>query len=257
MEFKILKPTITDHIATVVISRPEAMNAINSQFLIEMNDFLDSLSLNKDIRVLIITGDGKAFVAGSDIKAMLIMDTKQSLEYSEKGQALLNKLENLHVPVIAAVNGFALGSGCEIAMACDIRIASNKAKFGQPEVNLGLIPGHAGTQRLSRLAGLGNALYLVCSAEMITADEALRMGLVQKVTEPEQLMEQVMELAKKIASKGPISVKVSKQALRKGYGMSFQDGCKLEKELFGSLFGNGESGEGMKAFIEKRQPNFN
>ncbi|MFA6922856.1 MAG: enoyl-CoA hydratase-related protein [Bacteroidales bacterium] len=254
MDYKILKINIIDAIATVTISRPEAMNALNSIFFTEMNNFLDSISERKDIRVLIITGEGKSFVAGADIAEMANMNQSQATAFSKTGQNTLRRLENLSVPVIAAVNGFALGGGCELAMACDFRIASTKAKFGQPEVNLGLIPGYAGTQRFSRIAGIANALYLICSGEMLTAEEALRIGLVQKVVEPEQLIEQVMDIAKKIASKGSIAVKKSKEAIRKGISMDFESASDLEAKEFGALFGNGESGEGMKAFLEKRPP---
>ena len=169
------------------------------------------------------------------------------------GQRTFDRLEQINIPVIAAVNGFALGGGCELTMACDFRIASSKAKFGQPEVNLGMIPGYAGTQRLSRLAGLGNALYLLMTADMITAEEALRMGLVQKVTEPDVLLAEVMEIAKKIASKGPKAVKKVKAVTRKGFQIKFAEGSELEAREFGTLFKD-EGEEGMKAFLEKRKP---
>ena len=163
----------------------------------------------------------------------------------------------MNIPVIAAVNGFALGGGLELAMACDFRIASSKAKFGQPEVNLGLIPGYAATQRLSRLTGLGNALYLLMTADMITSDEALRIGLIQKIVEPDQLMEEVMKIARNILAKGPNAVKKIKKVTRQGILMDFEKGCELEAEEFGSLFGKGSEGEeGMKAFLEKRKPNW-
>jgi len=256
MEYKILKINITDNIATVIVSRPEAMNALNTLFFDEMADFIASLKGRTDVKVMIVTGDGKAFVAGADIAEMVNMNSEQGTAFSKKGQAVFRSLELLDIPVIAAVNGFALGGGCEFAMACDFRIASNKAKFGQPEVNLGLIPGYAATQRLSRLIGLGDALYLLTTADMISADEALRIGLVQKVVEPEQLMTVVMEIAKKISTKGSMAVKNVKAVTRKGYIAEFEAGCALEADIFGKSFGNGESGEGMKAFLEKRQPNW-
>jgi enoyl-CoA hydratase len=256
MEYKVLKTTFADSIATVTINRPEAMNALNSAVLAEMYDFLTSLTKMKDIKVLIITGEGKAFVAGADIGEMSNMNSQQALEFAKTGQRIFSMIENLEIPVIAAINGFALGGGCELAMACDFRIASSKAKFGQPEVNLGLIPGYAGTQRLSRITNIANALYLICSAEMLTADEALRIGLVQKITEPEQLLAQTLELAKKIASKGPVAVKAAKKVIRQGIGKDMQTACELEAKEFAGLFGNGESGEGMKAFLEKRAAKF-
>lgn len=255
MEYTILKPEINDGIAVVTISRPAAMNALNSQFFAEMNHFLEDLQQRADVSVLVLTGEGKAFVAGADISEMADMDYDQGLAFSKKGQGTFEALEALEIPVIAAVNGFALGGGCELAMACDFRIASAYAKFGQPEVNLGLIPGYAGTQRLPRLVGLADALFLLMTADMITADEALRIGLVQKVTTPEELMNEVMAIARKIASKGPKAVKKVKKVTRQGMLSSFGQGCDLEAVEFASLFGN-EGAEGMKAFLEKRKPSW-
>jgi enoyl-CoA hydratase len=251
MEYKILKPVVQDGIAVVTISRPEAMNALNTLFYTELNHYLDSITGKPEVKVLVLTGEGKAFVAGADIAEMVHMSPEEGTAFSKLGQRTFDRLENIDIPVIAAVNGFALGGGCELTMACDMRIASNKAKFGQPEVNLGMIPGYAGTQRLSRLAGLGNALYLLMTADMVTAEDALRMGLVQKVTEPDTLMTEVMEIAKKIASKGPKAVKKVKAVTRKGFQMSFMDGSDLEAKEFGTLFKD-EGEEGMKAFLEKR-----
>jgi enoyl-CoA hydratase len=173
------------------------------------------------------------------------------------GQQVFLSFEKAHFPIIAAVNGFALGGGLELAMACDFRIANTKAKFGQPEVNLGLIPGFAGTQRLPRLVGTANALFLLMSAEMIGAEEALRIGLVQKVTEPEELLNEALRIAKLIASKGPKAVQLIKKVVREGLAMGFEAGNELEAVRFGSLFGAGSEGEeGMKAFLEKRAPNW-
>jgi enoyl-CoA hydratase len=253
MTYEILKIAAADGIATATISRPQALNALNTRFFQEMDDFLAGLAARDDVRVLILTGEGKAFVAGADIAEMSGKTQHQGTEFSKKGQATFRSLELLDKPVIAAVNGFALGGGCELALACDIRVASAKAKFGQPEVSLGLIPGYAGTQRLPRLIGLGNALYMLLSAEMIGAEDALRMGLVQKVVEPEQLMTAATDLAKVIASKGPRAVKLIKRVARQGALFDFESGCALEAEKFGTLFEN-EGAEGMKAFLEKRPP---
>lgn len=253
MDYEILKPQVQDGVLIVTISRPSALNALNSRFFKEMNDLLDDVEKRQDIRVMVITGEGKAFVAGADIAEMVDMNEAEGTEFSKTGQRTFQRLENLPVPVIAAVNGFALGGGCELAMAADFRIASTKAKFGQPEVNLGLIPGYAGSQRLPRLVGPGNALFLLMSAEMADAAEALRIGLVQKVTEPEKLLEDTLAIARTIASKGPKAVRLVKQAARQGLLSSFQDGCDLEARKFGSLFGN-EGAEGMRAFLEKRKP---
>jgi len=254
MEYKILKQTISDGIATLTISRPAAMNALNSDFFKEFNHFLDDISPREDIRTLIITGEGKAFVAGADIAEMADMDPYQGLEFAKKGQQSFNRLKTLDIPVIAAVNGYALGGGCELAMACDFRIASRLAKFGQPEMNLGLIPGYAGTQRLSRLAGIGTALYLILTGDTISAEDALRIGLVQKITEPESLMEEVMRLATRIASNGSKAIQVGKKIIRKGIGMNFDEACRLESDAFSKLFDEPATKEGMKAFLEKRKP---
>lgn len=255
MGYEILKLEVSDGIATVTISRPKAMNALNTQFFREMDEMVAEIGGRSDIKVLIITGEGKAFVAGADIAEMVDMTGDQAREFSRTGQNTFRGIELLEVPVIAAVNGFALGGGCELTMACDIRIASAKAKFGQPEVNLGLIPGYAGTQRLPRLVGLGNALQLLLTGDMINAQEALRIGLVQKVCEPETLMDDVMALAKTIAAKGPNAVKLVKQVARQGLLMDFDKGSALEADKFGDPFGN-EGAEGMQAFLEKRQPNW-
>lgn len=258
MEYKILKLEISEGIALVTISRPEAMNALNTSFFEEMDAMILSLSSNPDVKVMVITGEGKAFVAGADIAEMVNKDPAEGTAFSKTGQNTFRSLEKMNIPVIAAINGFALGGGLELAMGCDFRIASSKAKFGQPEVSLGLIPGYAATQRLSRLVGLGDALYLLMTADMIGAEDALRIGLIQKVVEPELLMEEVMKIAKTIAFKGPKAIEKIKLVTRQGYFSEFETGCKLEADHFGSLFGKGSEGEeGMKAFLEKRKPNWN
>jgi enoyl-CoA hydratase len=253
MIYEILNLSIEDGIAVVTISRPKALNALNSQFFREMDYMIAEIKDRDDINVLVITGEGKAFVAGADIAEMVDMTQAEGTEFSKTGQKTFRSLELLEIPVIAAVNGFALGGGLELAMACDFRIASAKAKFGQPEVNLGLTPGYAGTQRLPRLVGPADALYLLLTADMIKADEALRIGLVQKVVEPEELMPEVMKIAKTIAGKGPNAVKKVKMVVRKGILSDFETGSALESTEFGSLFGN-EGAEGMRAFLEKREP---
>jgi len=257
MAFEILKLDVSDGIGVVTISRPQALNALNSAFFREMNLMLDEVENHPDIKILIITGDGpKSFVAGADIAEMVHMNPEEGYKFSIAGHDTFNRIAGLAIPVIAAVNGFALGGGCELAMACDIRLASSNAKFGQPEVNLGLIPGYAGTQRLPRIVGMNNALWLLMSADVITADTALRMGLVQMVFEPDQLMQEARKLAAKIASKGPAAVKLVKAVVRKGAETDFASACEMEAHEFGNLFGTPESGEGMKAFLEKRAPNW-
>ena len=253
MGYEILNLNVEDGIAVVTISRPKAMNALNTQFFREMDGMIAEIKVRDDIRVLVITGEGKAFVAGADISEMVDMNSGQASKFSRTGHHTFRSLELLEIPVIAAVNGFALGGGCELTLACDFRIAGSKAKFGQPEVNLGLIPGYGGTQRLPRLVGMGNALYLLMTADMINAEEALRIGLVQKVVEQEQLMEEVMKIAKNIASKGPKAVQLVKEVCRRGLLEGFDEGNALEAKEFGTPFGN-EGAEGMKAFLEKRAP---
>lgn len=256
MSTEILKMEVAEAVATVTISRPQAMNALNSAFFREMDGLVAEIAGRADIKVVILTGEGKAFAAGADIAEMVGQTQDDAIAFSKVGQRTLRSLELLEQPVIAAVNGYALGGGCELALACDIRIASSKAKFGQPEVNLGLIPGYAATQRLPRTIGLGNALHLLLSGEMVGAEDALRMGLVQKVVEPEALLAAAVELARTIASKGPRAVRLVKRVVREGILKDFESGCALESEAFGSRFDD-EGAEGMKAFLEKRKPHWN
>jgi len=253
MPYEILKMEAAEGIAVVTISRPQALNALNSRFFQEMDSLIAEVGARDDIAVLIITGEGKAFAAGADIAEMAGKTQDQAAQFSQVGQRTFRALELLSKPVIAAVNGFALGGGCELALACDFRIASSKAKFGQPEVNLGVIPGYGATQRLPRLIGLGNALFLLLTGELVGAEEALRLGLVQKIAEPEELMAAALVLAKTIAAKGPRAVKLVKRVTRQGILMDFEAGCALESGMFGSLFEN-EGAEGMRAFLEKRAP---
>jgi enoyl-CoA hydratase len=255
MGYEILKLEITDGIAIVTISRPKAMNALNTRFFNEMDAMVAEVSENKEVKAMVITGDGKAFVAGADIAEMVDKTPAEGTEFSRLGQSTFRSFGEMNIPVIAAINGFALGGGLELAMGCDFRIASTKAKFGQPEVSLGLIPGYAGTQRLSRLVGMGDALYLLMTADMIGAEDALRIGLVQKVFEPETLMEETLKIAKNIASKGPQSIKKVKSVVRLGLAMSQIEGEEMEAREFGTLFGDGSEGkEGMAAFLGKRKP---
>lgn len=253
MDYEILKPVTEGNIAFLTLNRPQAMNALNTRFFDEMEHYLQALSQEAGIRVLIITGEGKAFVAGADIAEMVNMDGEQARQFSAKGQRVFDMIGEMPFMVIAAINGFALGGGMELAMACDIRIASEKAKFGQPEVSLGLIPGYAGTQRLPRLTNLADALYLLSTGEVIDAQTALAMRLVQKVTEPENLLTEARRLAELIVSRGPLAVKLVKVVTRNGLNGSLADGQELECKHFGDPFGN-EGSEGMKAFLEKRKP---
>jgi len=257
MNYEILQIEKKGEIAIVTISRPKAMNALNTQFFEEMDYAVEQFRTDIDLRAIIITGDGKAFVAGADIAEMQDKAKQEATVFSTRGQKTFASFATLQVPVIAAINGFALGGGMELAMGADFRIASTKAKFGQPEVNLGLIPGFAGTQRLSRLVGIADALYLLMTADMIGAADALRIGLVQQVVEPEELMDTCLKIANNIASKGPQAIAKVKAVTHQGYDMSLEAGSKLEADKFGSLFGPGSEGkEGMTAFLEKRKPDW-
>lgn len=247
---------VKESIGYVTINRPKAMNALNTDVLNELYDCFTKIGEDKDLRAVILTGEGKAFVAGADISQMYKLSAIEGREMMTLGHKVMNLIENVEKPVIAAVNGFALGGGCELAMACDIRIASEKAKFGQPEVGLGIIPGFGGTQRLARLVGKGMAKYLVMTAEMIPASEAYRIGLADKLVAPEELMSEAERVAKMIASKAPIAVATSKTAINNGYDMDMKSASRFEIETFTAAFGSEDKTEGMGAFLEKRSPEF-
>jgi enoyl-CoA hydratase len=253
MEYKILQAEKRGSLLLVTINRPESLNALNTAFFDEMDHLIAGEATDPALSAVVITGMGKAFVAGADIAEMVNKDSAEAEAFSLRGQNTFKGISGIAVPVIAAINGFALGGGLELAMACDFRIAAANAKFGQPEVNLGLIPGYAGTQRLPRLVGMGDALFMLTTGEMITAADALRIGLVQKVVEPELLMEEVLRIAGVIAAKGPDAVKLVKFVTRQGYQVSLAQGSQLEAQSFGQLFGH-QGTEGMKAFLEKRKP---
>ncbi len=253
MEYKILQLNKQGFVMTVTINRAESLNALNSAFFDEMDHFVAHYAADPELRCIIITGSGKAFVAGADISEMVHKDRDEAKAFSLRGQKTFMGISSIAVPVIAAINGFALGGGLELAMACDFRIASASAKFGQPEVNLGLIPGYAGTQRLSRLVGMGDALLLLTTGEAISAADALRIGLIQKVTEPELLMDECLRLANLIASRGPDAIKLVKQVTLQGGKLSLMEGSQLEADSFGHCFA-GQGKEGMQAFLQKRKP---
>jgi enoyl-CoA hydratase len=244
-------------IATVTIDRPQVLNALDEVTLRELEAAFAGLSGARDVRCVILTGSGpKAFVAGADIAAMAGLGPREARAFAELGHELGDAIEALPVPVIAAVNGFALGAGCELALACDFIYASRNAKFGQPEVNLGVIPGFGGTQRLSRRVGLGVARELIYTGAIISADEALRIGLVNAVVEPGDLHPRVRAVAETIAGKAPLAVADAKRALRRGADMPLGDAHELERHLFAGLFATTDQKEGMKAFVEKRAAKF-
>ncbi|HOP06522.1 MAG TPA: enoyl-CoA hydratase-related protein [candidate division Zixibacteria bacterium] len=255
-DFKNILVEIADGIMTVTINREKAMNALNRETIDELQKVLQDNWSNDEIACVIVTGAGKAFVAGADIKELAELDARGGTLTAARGQWLMKSLQNFPKPVIAAVNGFALGGGCELAMACDIRLASSKAKLGQPEVNLGIIPGYGGTQRLPRLVGRGKALQLILTGDMVNAAEAYRIGLVDEVYEPEELMEKAMTMAKTIASKGPLAIMHAKECVHRGLDIGLSAGCDLEKANFGTVCSTADKNEGMQAFIEKRKPDF-
>ncbi len=241
-------------VATVTIDRPDALNALNEEVLAEFEKIITELDADREVLVVVVTGEGKAFVAGADIAAMADMDAAQARAFAENGQRVFLALERAHFITIAAVNGFALGGGMELALACDMRFASAKAKMGQPEVSLGVTPGFGGTQRLPKLVGPGAAMQLLTTGEQIDGARALELGVVNGVFEPEELLPKVKELAEAIAKKGPTSLAMVKKAAHEGLTLTVEEGCKLEAELFGKCFEGGEGNEGMKAFMEKRAP---
>ncbi|MGI6343164.1 MAG: enoyl-CoA hydratase/isomerase family protein [Bacteroidales bacterium] len=251
MKYTIIQSSVKDNVMWVTFNRPEALNALNSLFFDELEDLIANIS--PEILCLVFTGTGKAFVAGADIAEMDGMSEAEASKFSKRGQDVFKKISDLDIPVIASINGYALGGGMELAMSCDIRIASNLAKMGQPEVSLGIIPGYAGTQRLPRLVGYGNAFYLITSGMNITAEQAFNMGLVQKVVEPENLQQETEAIVKAIVSKSPHAVKAAKKVLKKTAETSFEEGSKIEAKVFGDCFNN-HAHEGMKAFLEKRKP---
>lgn len=256
MSYKNLSLSKQDGVATITMNRPDALNALDSHTFHELNDVFDDLERDKAIGVVIVTGEGKAFVAGADIVEMKDMDGQQSRAFSDQGQRVFRRMETMDTIFIGAVNGFALGGGCEFAMACDLRIASENAKFGQPEVNLGVTPGFAGTQRLPRLVGLARAKELLLSGDMISADTALAWGMVNKVVAPDALLEEARALARKILSKGPVSVKMVKACVNRGMQTDIDTAGAIEAYAFGLCFASGQAKQGMTAFLEKREATF-
>lgn len=255
MEYQFLKFEHNEGITVLKISAPKSLNALNSSILKELDDFVGHL--DAQTRVLIITGDGeKSFVAGADISEMAHLNEPQGQEFGRLGAQVFRRIELLPIPVIAAVNGFALGGGCELAMACDIRIASSKAKFGQPEVGLGIIPGFSGTYRLPKLIGQGYAKEMIYTGKVIRADEALRIGLVNAVYEPEKLMGKAMEMAAMMLKNAAIAIRLAKQSINEGYDLDADAAIALENKLFGQCFATKDQKEGMDAFLNKRPAAF-
>ncbi|MDF2695034.1 MAG: Enoyl-CoA hydratase [Labilithrix sp.] len=244
-------------LVVLTLNRPDKLNALNAELLSELDVSLAALSGDPSITCAILTGAGeKAFAAGADIAAMLEMPTEQARHFSELGHRICSRIERAHFPVIGAINGFALGGGCELALACDFLYASEKAKLGQPEVNLGIIPGFGGTQRLARRVGIARARELCYTGDTINAEEALRIGLVNAVVPHGELMAKVKDVAGKIAKKGPLAIAQCKRVIFSGEGVPLDNANALETQSFAMLFGTNDRREGMAAFVEKRQATF-
>jgi enoyl-CoA hydratase len=246
----------SDGVALLTINRPEALNAFNVAVLDELSEAVTQVESDDEVRVLIITGAGKAFVAGADIAHMSGFSPQQAKEWSDLGHRTLGKIENMKKPVIAAVNGYALGGGNELAMACDIRVASDRAVFGQPEVKLGMIAGFGGTQRLTRLVGSGRAKEILFTGDHYHADAAYTMGLVNKVVPAGELLDYCRDMAKRIAARGPRAVRLSKEAVNRGQDVDLEKALQIESELYADVFITDEPREGCGAFLEKREPDF-
>ena len=242
-------------VVTLTINSPATLNALNTTLLTELEAFVDAIDVAAT-RVLVITGEGKAFVAGADISEMAHLGEAEGLAFGQRGSRVFKKIEDLPFPVIAAVNGFALGGGCELAMACDIRIASKKARFGQPEVGLGIIPGFSGTYRLAKLVGQGVAKELIYTGKMIDADEALRIGLVNCVVVHEELMNAVDAMVAQIRKNAPIAVSYAKACINENYDLDVDESIALENQYFAKCFATADQKEGMDAFLNKRKAEF-
>jgi len=257
MPYETITLEVRESIAFVTINRPDKLNALNANVVTELATAADEIATRDDVAGAIVTGAGpKSFVAGADIGELAPLDPFGAKAVALKGQEMCRKIETCGKPVVAAVNGFALGGGCELAMACHIRVASEKAKFGQPEVKLGLIPGYGGTQRLPRLVGKGRALEIILSGRMVGAEEALQMGLVNKVVAPEGVLDEAEKMLRGILAMGPVAVRLSIEAVDQGFDMPIEDGFDLEANLFGLVAASEDKAEGTKAFLEKREPEF-
>ena len=257
MDFRNIVWEVKERIGFLTVNRPQVRNALNREAVGEIGRAIEAAAEDPDVGALILTGAGeKAFIAGADIGELKEQTPIAGKEYALRGQAVFSRLEEIGKPSIAAVNGFALGGGCELAMACTVRIASERARFGQPEVGLGIIPGYGGTQRLPRLVGKGRALELILTGRIIDAEEALRIGLVHRVVPPEELMPTCMELARTFLSKGPVALKLAAEAVHRGLEMNFEDASRLEATLFGLICTTEDMKEGTRAFLEKRPAAF-
>lgn len=257
MDYEAILYEVKDSIAYITLNRPDSLNALNDQLLKDLDAALDAVKEDADVKVVVLTGSGeKAFAAGADITELNELSSTDAQEQSERGNRIFSKLALLPQPVIAAVNGFALGGGFELALAADIRFISDNAKLGLPEVGLGIMPGYGGTQRLARLIGLGRAKQLVFSAENIDTEEAYRLGIANKVVEQAELMNEVEAFAQTILSKSSVGVQMAKKTIENGFDMPLENALKQEASNFGLLFSDDHQAEGMAAFLERRKPDF-
>lgn len=241
------------HVGVITMNRPEALNALNTPMLQELEKVIDQVEADDEIYVCVLTGAGRSFVAGADIGEMSAFGAVEGKKFGDYGNSVFLKIENMSKPIIAAINGFALGGGCELSMACDIRLASEKAKFGQPEVGLGITPGFGGTQRMPRICGTAHAMELILTADTINAQQALEIGLVSKVVAPDALMDTALELANKIASKAQVAIRAAKQAVRYGMQCDISTAATYEALAFATCFGTEDQKDAMKAFVEKKK----
>lgn len=256
MEYKYLKEELKESVLVLTIDKQKSLNALNSEVIAELDAYFTEVRHRDEVSVIILTGAGKAFVAGADISEMSTLSANEGSVFAKAGMDAFLKIEKLNKPVIAAINGFALGGGCELSLACDIRIASTKAKFGQPEVGLGVTPGFGGTQRLTRAIGLSKAKELIYTADIISADEAYKIGLVSEVVEPDELLNEAMTLATRIAKNSQLAVRYAKDAINTGIQTDIDSGMDIERANFALCFATKDQKEGMKAFLEKRAPKF-
>lgn len=256
MPYKTISLTVADRIATITVNRPDKLNALNDRVIAELGNAIDAVRENADVGGVIVTGSGRAFVAGADISELTQLDAVAAKALAQRGQDVFARYETSPKPTIAAVNGFAMGGGCELAMACHIRIASDAAKFGQPEVKLGLIPGYGGTQRLPRLVGKGRALQLLMTGETIDANEAYRIGLVNRVVPPADLLATAATMLRSILANGPLAIAYCVETVNRGFDLTLHEALTLEATAFGLLAATGDKREGTQAFLEKRPPRF-
>ncbi|HZK10237.1 MAG TPA: enoyl-CoA hydratase-related protein [Clostridia bacterium] len=256
MDYLRLKWHVKDRVGLLTLNNPKTLNALDSQTLRELEAWVDGPARDKDLRAIVITGEGKAFVAGANIKEMLSLDVEEAKVFALLGSEVFRKIEKLPLPVIASVNGFALGGGCELALSCDIRIGSKKAKFGQPEVGLGITPGFSGTVRLPKVVGGAKAKELIYTGKIIGAEEALSIGLLNQLVETEELMEKTMEMANQIAANSASAVSKTKEAINRGLETDSDSAISIENDLFALCFAHQDQKEGMQAFVDKKKADF-